>query len=69
MFPNFDEDFGGLHVYMFGNFRQLQPVRDTPLYDNKFTDSMASNGSLIFQNFEKVVELSVCHCQSSDIEL
>ena len=54
---------------MFSDFRQLPPVIDTPLRDNKWTDSMASNGSLIFQNFEKVVELSVCHCQSSDIEL
>ena len=53
---------------MFGDFRQLPPVRDTPLYDNKLTDSMASIGSLIFQNFKKVIELSVCNLQSSDIE-
>ena len=48
IYLNVNEDFGGLHVYMLGDFRQLPPVKDTPLYDDKFTDSMASNGSLIF---------------------
>ena len=48
IFLNVDDDFGGLHVYMFGDFRQLPPVKDTPLYNIKFTDLMASNGLLIF---------------------
>ena len=31
MFPTVDESFGGLHVYMFGDFRKLPPVKDAPL--------------------------------------
>ena len=68
IFPNVNESFGGINVYMFGDFQQLPRVKDTPLYHNKFFDSMCSNGLLVFKTFEKIVELSVCHRQSSDIE-
>ena len=53
---------------MFGDFRKLPPVRDAALYNDHFNDAMSSEGSLIFQTFEKVVELSVCHRQKSDIQ-
>ena len=43
IFSNVEKDFGGLHVYMLGDFRQLPLVKNIPLYDNKFTDSMASS--------------------------
>ena len=58
----------GLHVYMFGDFRQLPPVKDAPFCNNHFNDAMSSEGSLIYKTFEKLVELSVCHRQKSDIQ-
>ena len=40
IFPNIAESFAGLHVYMFGDFRQLPPVKDAPLYNDHFNDAM-----------------------------
>ena len=48
MFPTVDESFGGLYVYMFGNFRQLPPVKDAPQYNKIFTDQMCGEGALTF---------------------
>ncbi|XP_067138715.1 uncharacterized protein [Centruroides vittatus] len=36
--PEKDEPFGGFFTYLFGNFRQLPPVKDTPLYSSKFIE-------------------------------
>ena len=54
LFSNVDESFREIKVYLFGDFQQLPLVEDTPLYHNKFSDSMSSNGSLIFKTFEKM---------------
>ena len=68
IFPNIDESFAGIHAYMFGDFRQLPPVKDFPLYSKDLVDPWAVNVSLVFQTLQKVVELSVCHRQKTDIE-
>ena len=54
MFSTVDESFGGLHVYMFGDFRQLPPAKDAPLYNKIFTDQMCGEGALTFQTFENL---------------
>ena len=56
MFPNVDESFGGLHIYMYGDFQQMPPVKDSHLHNKFFADPMCGQGALIFQTF---VELSV----------
>ena len=50
---------------MFGDFRKLPPVKDFPLYRKDLVDPWAVNGSLVFQTFQKAVELSVCHRQKN----
>ena len=67
IFPNNMENFGGIFVYMFGDFRQLLPVKSTALYSNVFPNNDALKGSLIFQPFEHVTELSVAYIQNTDI--
>ena len=65
MFPNVDESFGGLYVYMCGDFRWFLPVKDSPLYNKIFADTMCGQKALIFQ---KVVEFGACDRQSTDVE-
>ena len=38
LFQSINELFNGLYVYLFGDFHQLPPVRDLPLYSDTFTD-------------------------------
>ena len=59
IFPNVYESSGGINDYMFGDFQQLPPVNDAPLYHNKYSDLMSSNDSYVFKTFKKIVELSV----------
>ena len=51
---------------MFGDFRQLPPVRDKTLNDNTFFDEASSKGALIFESFQHVMELSVSYRQNND---
>ena len=51
---------------MFGDFRQLPPVRDKALYDNTFFDEASSKGALIFESFQHVIELSTSYRQNND---
>ena len=42
--------FAGMFVYLFGDIKQLPPVRDRPLYSNSFGKSpIYSEGHLLFQ--------------------
>ena len=66
IFPNASDEFGGLFVYMFGDFRQLPPVKDTALYSDEFFNDDSLKGSLIFDSFEHVIELSVTYRQNND---
>lgn len=56
IFPAIDEPFGGLHVYFFGDFRQLPPVKDSALY-SRTTGDMAAKGRLVFDTFQEFIEL------------
>ena len=44
IFPKSKENFGGLFVYMFDDFTQLQRVKDIPLNRNWFPDDFSSKG-------------------------
>ena len=51
---------------MFGDFRQLPPVKGKALYDTTFFDEASSKGALIFESFQHVIELSVSYRQNND---
>ena len=63
--PGVDEPFGGVFVYFFGDFRQLPPVKDAPLYSNSFFDTMSQQGRLFFNEFQFFIELGCSHRQSN----
>ena len=44
LFSPINELFGGLYVYLFGDFRQLSPVRDLLLYSDTFTYELSMHG-------------------------
>ena len=66
LFPNINKPFGGLYVYLFGDFRQLPPVRDLPLYSDTFTDELSTHGNLIFNTFQFFKELTQSFRQFND---
>ena len=67
IFSNNKEQFSGIFVYMFGDFRQLPLVNNRALYSNVFSNNNALKGSLIYESFEHVIELSVAYIQNTDI--
>jgi hypothetical protein len=64
-----DQNFGGLNIILFGDFAQLPPVLDKPL----FTDVELSNlhevrGRTLYKAFDKTVELDQVIRQQGDEE-
>jgi len=55
---NDSSPFGGKAVVLLGDFSQLQPVIDTPLYSKKeLVDNYEIHGALAYQTFNKCVIL------------
>ena len=51
---------------MFGDFRQLSPIKDTALYSDEFFNNDSLNGCLIFDSFKYVHEFLVTYWQKND---
>ena len=47
-----NEVLGGLFVYFFGDYRQLPPVKDTPLYGGECRNDLAQHGRNVFNSFQ-----------------
>ncbi|XP_014234987.2 ATP-dependent DNA helicase PIF1-like [Trichogramma pretiosum] len=66
LFPSRDDSFAGLYVFMFGDYKQLSPVKDVALYNNSVSDAMATKGAIVSQSFQLFIELSISHRQGND---
>jgi len=67
-FPtNSEETLGGLPAIFFGDFAQLPPIGDTPLYSTKegrgCHAALAAEGHTVFESFTQSVTLSRVFCQ------
>lgn len=70
-FPENDEQaFGGVFFYFFGDFYQLPPVGDTPMWGTPRNDSApALHGKLLFIQFKKVFVLKTIMRQMGDQQI
>lgn len=57
--PECDEPFGGCHVYLSGDIRQLPPIGDPALYTRVGTSPEAQRGILAYRAFQKAFILTV----------
>src|SRR3954451_8481462 len=51
---------------MLGDFGQLSPVLDLPVYTNTLRDPLSNNGHAAYKLFEEVYKLDVVQHQSGD---
>jgi len=56
------EPFGGYFIYLFGDLRQLPPVRDLAIYMDP-NDDFSRFGSSLISTFQKKIVLTICHRQ------
>ena len=61
---NSDEPFGGLFVYIFGDLRQLPPVKDVAIYSEP-TDQYGNRGRAALNSIQLKVVLETSHRQDS----
>ncbi|KAK3909285.1 ATP-dependent DNA helicase [Frankliniella fusca] len=62
-----DEPFGGLNVYLCGDYNQLPPVMGTALYGGVCHSELALHGRNVFDSFEAHCVLTKGHRQSDVI--
>ena len=69
-FPeNKNEAFGGRSVILFGNFGQLPPVLDLPMYaTNVSHDTKSNDGITAYKQFREVYKLDIVQRQSGETE-
>ncbi|KAJ1518875.1 hypothetical protein ONE63_011522 [Megalurothrips usitatus] len=66
---NHMEDFGGLHVYFFGDLKQLPPVKDSALYATNHPSLLAKHGKGVFNRIQRAFILSTSHRQNDAVFL
>ena len=61
--------FGGRSLILVGDFGQLPPVLDEPMYSqNPCCDALSSNGIVAYSQFREVYKLDIIQRQSEDSE-
>lgn len=69
-FASRKEPFGGIYIYLFGDYNQLPPVGDDAVYSmTMFNDDMRRRGKKIFLSFQKRFLLENAHRQISNDSL
>lgn len=57
---------GGCLCLLFGDFEQLSPVMDLPLYSTASRSELSDLGSTVYHSFNKGVTLDKIICQSGE---
>ena len=70
IFCNPNQPFGGVSVLLMGDFKQLAPVMDNPLYvkPRRSTNSVQVDGLKCFRAFDRTINLTQLQRQASDLE-
>jgi ATP-dependent exoDNAse (exonuclease V) alpha subunit len=63
--PRMDQPFGGLSVILIGDFFQLSPVQDIPLYKPRTVGNYIA-GHNLYRGFEKAFQLTSQHRQKAE---
>jgi len=64
---NADEIFGGIPTISFGDFGQLPPVGDSPMYSDKpsaYHTALYAENCHVFEYFKQSVTLNTIYCQT-----
>lgn len=60
---NFNEDFGGKHILLLGDIKQLPAVKEYSFFSKTQNSVMGKEGKTLIKNFQKTFFLKTCHRQ------